>query len=69
MIYLLKVAVFIALFVVAIRFFVYLLPFIIIGLVFMLIYDAIKRSGFKFRRKRKMEVMEAEIISEKKGEE
>ena len=65
-IYLLKVAIFIALFVVAIRFFIYLLPVIILALIGMLIYDSYKKSG-GFKKEKKNNIVEAEIIREKKN--
>ena len=64
--YLLKVAIFIALFVVAIRFFIYLLPVIILALIGMLIYDSYKKSG-GFKKEKKNNIVEAEIIREKKN--
>ncbi len=66
--YLLKVVIFIALFVVAIRFFIYLLPFIIIALLVMLAYDSYKRNnGFPWKKKDNG-IKEAEIIKEKKND-
>lgn len=65
-IYLLKIAVFIALFIVAIRFFIYLLPLIILALIGMLIYDSYKKNG-GFKKKNDKGIVEAEIIKEKKN--
>lgn len=68
--YLLKVVIFIALFVVALRFFIYLLPFIILALIGMLLYDSYKRNnGFSWNKNRKdKSIKEAEIIKEKKND-
>lgn len=62
--YLLRVAIVIALFIVAVRFFIYLLPFIIVGLVIMLIYDNYKKK--KKSDKKQEKIQDAEIISERK---
>ena len=58
----------IALIVVAIKFFVKLLPLIIIALILLLVYDSLKKNGF-FTKKTKdqNEIVEAEIIKEKKN--
>lgn len=68
--FLLKVVISIALIVVAIRFFIYLLPFIIIGLLIMLVYDSYKRNnGFPWKKKNSnFDIEEAEIIEERKDE-
>lgn len=66
--YLLKIAIFIALFIVAIRFFIYLLPFIIVGLIIMLAYDYYKKNNRDDNKKDKG-VMDAKIIKEKKDDE
>jgi uncharacterized membrane protein YdbT with pleckstrin-like domain len=66
--YLLKVAIFVALFVIAIRFVIYLLPVIIIALLVMLVYDSYKRNnGFLWKKKKNNGIKEAEIIKEKKN--
>ena len=65
--YLLKVAIFIALFVVAIRFFIYLLPFIFIALVVMLIYDSYKRNQGNKKENSDKKIPDAEVISERKN--
>ena len=63
--YLLRVAIVIALCIVAVRFFIYLLPFIIVGLVIMLIYDNYNKK--KKSDKKQEKIQDAEIISERKG--
>lgn len=67
--YLLKVVIFVALIVIAIRFFIYLLPFIIIALLVMLVYDSYKRNnGFSWKKsedKKDKKIKEAEVIKEK----
>ena len=66
--YLLKVAIFVALFVIAIRFVIYLLPVIIIALLVMLVYDSYKRNnGSPWKKKNNNGIKEAEIIKEKKN--
>ena len=66
--YLLKVVIFIALFVVAIRFVIYLLPFVIIAWLVMLAYDSYKRNhGFPWQKKKKDDVKEAVVVEEKKS--
>ncbi len=66
--YLLKVALFIALFVITIKFIAFLLPFIIIFLVIMFFYDAYKKGKSKKNKVSKKEnfIKEAEIINEVK---
>ena len=70
--YLLKVVIFVALIVLAIRFFIYILPLIILALVIMLLYDFYERKKKESNIKkadekdRKNKVMDAEIINEKK---
>lgn len=66
--YLLKVAIFIALFVVAIKFVFYLLPVIIIAFLVMLIYDTYKRNNGFQRKKKDNDIKEAEIIEEKRND-
>lgn len=68
--YLFKVIIFIALVIVAIRFFIYLLPFIIVALLIMLVYNSYKRHGYTWRRKQNNteEITEAEIIEERKND-
>lgn len=65
----LKMVIFLALIIVAIRFFINLLPFIIVALIIMLIYDSLKKNGFFTKNKKNIEekIVEAEIISEKKN--
>ena len=63
--YLLRVAIVIALCIVAVRFFIYLLPYIIVGLVIMLIYDNYNKK--KKSDKKQEKIQDAEIISERKG--
>ncbi len=69
--YLLKVVIFIALFVLTIRFFIYMLPVIIIALVIMLIYDSYKKnhsSSNKDGKKKNNKIEEATIIKERKND-
>ncbi len=58
----------IALIIIAIRFFIYLLPFIIIALIALYIYDSYKKNNnFPGKKKdNKNTVKEAQIIKEKK---
>ncbi len=66
---LLKLVIIIALIVVAFRFFIAILPILIVVLVCMLVYDSLKKKGnlpWK-KKKNKDGVVEAEIISEKKN--
>ena len=58
------VAIGIALIIIAIKFFVKLLPYIIIAFILMLVYDSYKRYKFRKRRE-KNDVEEAVIIKEK----
>lgn len=66
--YLLKVALFIALFVITIKFIAFLLPFIIIFLVIMFFYGAYKKGKRRKNKVSKKEnfIKEAEIINEVK---
>ena len=66
---LLKLAIGIALIIIAIKFFIKLLPLIIVGLILILVYDSLKKNGFfEKKKKEKNEVVEAEIIKEKKND-
>ena len=60
---LLVLLIFVALIVVAVRFIIYLLPFIIVALLVYLVYDSVKR---KKRNTADNTVKEAEVIEEKK---
>ena len=68
---LLKIAIGVALIVVAIRFFINFLPLIIILLIILLIYDSVKRKKNNIVKKEdeKRDIKEAQIISEKKNDE
>ena len=57
----------IALIIIAIKFFISLLPFIIVGLIGLLIYDSYKKRNLPAKKKDK-KVKEAEIIKEKNNE-
>ena len=66
---LLIIAIGIALVVIAIRFFIYLLPVIIVALIIMLLYDSYKKNDnfpWKKKNKDKANVQDATVISEKK---
>ena len=66
---LLKLAIGIALIIISIKFFIKLLPLIIVGLILILVYDSLKKNGFfEKKKKEKNEVVEAEIIKEKKND-
>ena len=60
---LLVLLIFVALIVVAVRFIIYLLPFIIVALLVYLVYDSVTR---KKRNTTDNTVKEAEVIEEKK---
>ncbi len=60
---LLVLLIFVALIVVAVRFIIYLLPFIIVALLVYLVYDSVTR---KKRNTADNTVKEAEVIEEKK---
>ena len=65
----LKIAIIVALLVVAIRFFINFLPYIIIILIILIIYDSLKKNGSLTKRKEKNKdsnIVDAEIINEKK---
>ncbi len=62
---LLTIVIGIALIILAVKFVIALLPFAIVFLVLMLVYDSLKKNGF-FSKKKKNEIMDAEIIEEKK---
>ena len=66
--YLLKVAIFIALIVIAFKFLIYILPFIIIALIAMIIYYTYKKKKVDKQKPVKKEkiIKEAEIIKEVK---
>ena len=66
--FVLKVVVFFTLIVLAFKFFIYLLPFIIIALVIMFAYDVYKNKNVnkKTSVKKEKEIKEAEIIKEVK---
>lgn len=66
--FVLKVVVFFTLIVLAFKFFIYLLPFIIIALVIMFAYDAYKKKNVNKKTpvKKENEIKEAEIIKEVK---
>lgn len=57
----------IALIVIAIRFFIYILPFIIVALVIWLIYDSYKKNKDKPNKGDK-KIKEAQVIKEKNNE-
>ena len=66
---LLAIVIGIALIVMAIKFFIALLPLIIVVLILFLVYDSLKKNGFfKKNKKNKNDVVEAEIIKEKKND-
>ncbi len=69
--YLLKVIIFIALFVIAIRFFIYMLPFIIIALIGVLIYDSYKKNKVNKENdsetKKSNKVIDATVLDEKEN--
>ena len=66
---LLKLVIAIALIIVAIRFFINILPFIIVILVIMLVYDSLKKNdNLPWKKKKEKDgIVEAEIIKEKKN--
>ncbi len=66
---LLKMVIFIALIIVAIKFFIKLLPLIIVVLIGVLVYDSLKKNGFFTKNKKNNEdgIVEAKIIKEKKN--
>ena len=66
---LLKLAIAIALIIIAIRFFINMLPLIIIILIIMLVYDSLKKKGnLPWQKKKEKDgIVEAEIIKEKKN--
>ena len=66
---LLKLVIIIALIIVAVRFFIAILPILILVLVCMLVYDSLKKNGnLPWKKKKKKDgIVEAEIISEKKN--
>lgn len=59
---LLELMIGIALIIVAVRFFIAILPIIIIALIGLLIYDSYKKN---YKTKKKNDVVEADIIKEK----
>ena len=61
----LAIAIGILLIIVAIRFFIALLPFIIVGLIALLIYDSYKKKNNPVSQKKEKGVKEAEIVKEK----
>lgn len=62
----------IALIVVAVRFFIYLLPFIIVGLLILLAYDSYKSKKFFWQRngseKKENNIKEAQVLKEKNND-
>lgn len=66
---LLKLVIGIALIIIAIRFFINMLPLIIIILIIMLVYDSLKKKGnLPWQKKKEKDgIVEAEIIKEKKN--
>lgn len=66
---LLKLVIGIALIIIAIRFFINMLPFIIVALLIMLVYDSLKKKGnLPWQNKKEKDgIVEAEIIKEKKN--
>lgn len=66
---LLKLVIMVALIIIAIRFFIAILPLLIIILIGMLIYDSLKKKGILpwQKKKNKDGIVEAEIIKEKKN--
>ena len=66
---LLTIVIGIALIVIAVKFVIALLPLAIVVLVLMLVYDSLKKKGFFDKKKNgKNEVVDAEIIKEKKND-
>ncbi len=61
----LEIAIGILLIIIAIRFFIALLPFIIVGLIALLIYDSYKKKNNPSSTKKEKGVKEAEIVKEK----
>ena len=66
---LLKLMIFIALIIIAIKFFIKLLPIIIVLLIAMIIYDSIKRNKNIVKKENHNDdgIVEAEIIKERKN--
>ena len=72
--YLLKIVIFIALAVVAIKFFIYIFPLIIIALILTLLYDSYKKkkknnntTTSEKKKINKNKIIDAEIIKERKN--
>ena len=66
---LLKLMIFIALIIIAIKFFIKLLPIIIVLLIAMIIYDSVKRNKNIVKKENHNDdgIVEAEIIKERKN--